>query len=463
MRAAIALAACGMLAAQSIDRTKPPETGPLRDFKLPATTDGTLPNGFKVVLVEDGRYPMVELRLGFFAGSRYDPADLPGLSETVASLVVEGTASRTARQFAEESAAIGAGISASSSSDSLIVTANSPSAQFGALLELIADMAVNASFPESEVRLRKQNRLEELKDQRSQPDVLANEKLHHVVFGRHPYSKTLPTEASIGKLDRAAILKFRDAYLRPNNAAMVLVGRFENTKTVWRMLEQKFGKWERKDPPTESKAEIPEPARSISLVDRPGSVQADIQMARVAIPRTHADWFPLVVANSILGGGTSSRLFNDVREKRGFAYNVHSEAEALRDSGIAGALMQVRNEVAEPAIRAMLEHFEKMGSERVTAQELSDVKNYLSGTFVLGLAKPSGVADQLLKTRLNGLTNAYLETYVDKIRRVEPDRIQAVSKKYFDPSRASIVVVGDAKAIKAAVEKVGPVTMDEAR
>ena len=102
-----------------------------------------------------------------------------------------------------------------------------------------------------------------------------------------------------------------------------------------------------------------------------------------------------------------------------------------------------------------------MGTERVSAEELSNVKNYLSGAFVMSLTKPSGVADQLVRTRLNGLTNQYLETRVDKIRRVEPDQIQSVAKKYFDPAKLAVVVVGDAKTVKGSLEKTGPVKLEK--
>lgn len=451
----------GLCAAQTMDRTKPPETPPLRDFQLPPTQDGTLPNGLKVVLVEDSRYPMVELRIGFQAGSQYDPPAIPGLSEATAALLDEGTPTRDARKIAEDTAGIGAEISTGSDSDFLTVSAYAPYEHLARLMELVSDIVLNASFPESEVRLRKENRLQELADQRTQPDVLADEKLSQVVFAGHPYERSLPTEKAIQAMTRADLVKFRDRHLAPNNAVLVLVGPFENTKPIWQMLEARFGKWTRREVPDSAKLAKDAAPRSITLVDRPGSVQANVMVGRIGVSRTSPDYYPLLVADAILGGGTSSRLFNDIREKQGFAYHVSSHAQPFKDTGLVMGQMQVRNEVVEPAVKGLLGHFEAMGAQRVSAEELSNVKNYLSGAFVMSLTKPSGVADQLLRTRLNGLTNQYLETRVDKIRRVEPDQIQAVSKKYFDPSKLAVVVVGDAGVIRGALEKTGPVKVEK--
>lgn len=141
-----------------MDRTKPPQTPELPPYKLPPVFETKLPNGLAVLLVEDGRFPIVTARLGFQAGSKYDPKDLAGLSETAGALLTEGTIHRTARQIAEETAAIGGSLHADASADSLVLAGNSLSENLPVLLELMADVARNASFPDDEVALRKQNR-----------------------------------------------------------------------------------------------------------------------------------------------------------------------------------------------------------------------------------------------------------------------------------------------------------------
>src|SRR5437764_8112865 len=175
------------LSAQTIDRTKPPETPPLPAFHLPALYETKLPNGLSVVLLQDARFPLVTVRLAFQAGSRFDQAGLPGLAEATASLLTDGTKSRTSRQIAEEMASIGGSINAHESPDTLTISASSLSENTRKLLEMGADRAPNANFTPHEVKLYKENRLQHLIEQRSQSEFLATEKLDEVVFGANPY------------------------------------------------------------------------------------------------------------------------------------------------------------------------------------------------------------------------------------------------------------------------------------
>ena len=184
-----------------------------------------------------------------------------------------------------------------------------------------------------------------------------------------------------------------------------------------------------------------------------------MHIGRVGVPRTSPDYFPLVVGNTILGGGTSSRLFNDIREKQGYAYSVYSHQTPLKDAGVFGAAMQVRNEVVGPAISSMLSEMNGMAKERVPASELTDVKNYLSGVFVLRLQTQDGLASQLAGVKAIGLPVDYLEKYTTRIRSVEPDQVQSVAKKIIAPDESAIVVVGDAGQIRPALEKFGKVNV----
>ncbi|MEZ5400752.1 MAG: pitrilysin family protein [Bryobacteraceae bacterium] len=462
--AVVAFSLAATLAAQTqIDRTKPPETGPLADFKLPPFEEKTLPNGLRLMLINDTRYPMIEVRLGFQAGDKYDPAGMEGLSETVAALLKEGAGKRNSRQVAEELAAIGGDLNANSTADFLMVAGYALSEYTDRLLDLTSDFVRNPTFAEDELRLRKQNRIEELKVERAESETLAAERLHEILFAGHPYANALPTPSTIEKISRDDLAKFRDRFFVPNNGVLAVIGPIGDTSAFAKKLSARFGDWKKGTPPAAPPAKFPEAKGGTTLVDRPGSVQADIMIGRVAVGREHPDYFPLYVGNAILGMGASSRLFENIREKQGFAYHSSSHITPRKDVGYVESQTQVRNEVIGPALTALEGEFRRMGSERLTAGELSAVKNYLSGNFVMSLATPTGVANQLINTRLNGLPNSYLETYVDKIRRVEPDQIQKTAAKYLDPSKASIVVVGDASQIAEPMKKLGEVNVEKAR
>jgi len=158
-----------------------------------------------------------------------------------------------------------------------------------------------------------------------------------------------------------------------------------------------------------------------------------------------------------------SRFFNDIREKQGFAYSPYSELTPRKDTATFMGVMQVRNEVVQPAIQSMLAHMMRIGKERATAEELSAAKNFIAGAFVLRLETQDGLTGQLYNTLIAGLPITYLENYVTRIRQVEPDQIQKVAAKYFDPSRAVIVVVGDAAKIQPALGKFGAVEVVTAK
>ena len=330
------------------------------------------------------------------------------------------------------------------------------------LLEMLADVARNATFPEEEVQLHKKNRKQSLLAQRAEPDFLADEKLNEVIYGPHPYSRIAPTMEALDRLDVKALATFRDTYLAPNNAFLILLGRIPPRAEALKLATERFGSWQKKDVPASPLPQPPESARQMHVIDRPGSVQADIQIGRLAVTRAHQDYFPLVVGAMILGQGPASRMFNNIREKHGFAYDAHSELDAKKELGTFTAVTQVRNEVIEPAMKALLEELEGMAKQPASAEELSNAQNFASGLYVLSLETQEGLAGQLSMLKILGLPYEYLENYTKRIRAVEPAQITAVAKKYILPDKAAMVVVGDAAKIGKALEKLGKVTITKA-
>jgi predicted Zn-dependent peptidase len=188
-------------------------------------------------------------------------------------------------------------------------------------------------------------------------------------------------------------------------------------------------------------------------------VQADIHVGRLAPTRLSPEFFPLSVGNSLLGGGANSRMFKNIREKEGFAYDAHSQYDTHRDSGDFQAVTEVRNEVLEPALKAVIDELDHMASTPVPGEELTGVKNYMSGLYLLRLETQEGVIGQLTTIKALGLPDSYLETYVTRVRSVEPGQIQSAAKQYMAPADAAIVVVGDASKIGEVLKKFGPVTV----
>jgi zinc protease len=419
--ALLAIATLG-LSAQTVDRTKAPDSPPIPSYKLPPVFQTKLPNGLAIEIVEDARFPLVTARLNFMAGSKFDPPAAPGLAEAVASLLTEGTKTRNSRQISEETDAVGGGLGASAGADSLTVVGSALSENLPKILDLLADVSINANFPAGEVNLFKQNRIQSLKQAHSQPTFLAAEKMAQLVYGSSPYAHIAPTPDSVQKLDGKALAQFRDTYLVPNNATLILIGKLPARADLMSLVTKQFGAWQQKPVPAAPKIETPAAKRQIVLVDRPGSVQADIHVGRSAPVRTSSEFFPLSVSSNILGGGSNSRMFQDIRERDGFAYDAHTEYATNRDAAMISGVTQVRNEVIEPALKEVLAELDKLATTKVESPELTNVKNYMAGLY-----------------------------------------LQAVAKKYLATGQSAIVVVGDASKIGDALKKFGEVTIVKAQ
>jgi zinc protease len=450
------LLSTALLLCADVDRTKPPVTPPIPDLKLPATEEFQLDNGLKVVIARDPRFPLTTIRLAFLAGSKYDPKESPGLASHLASLLNQGTATRSARQIAELSADLGGQIAATAGEDTLTLAGGCLSENTGDFLALLADVAQNASFPEDEVQLEKQNSLQVLRAERSQPDYLARETMHAKLFADHPYSHIGPTEKSIAQLDKKSVEAYRDSYLVPNNAYLVLVGRLPASAPLRKLVTAQFGKWQKKDVPAYHPPALPANRKQLVLVDRPGSVQANIISAHLGPNYSSPEFFPLAVGNVILGGGANSRLFGDIREKRGFAYDAHSSTTSMQETGYVSAVTQVRNEVVEPAMQALNDDLSAMAKENVSALELSESKGSYAGRFILRLERQSALADQLAIMQTQKLPKDFLQLFTTHVRSVEPEQIRATGK-YWSPADATVVVVGDAQKIQKSLEKYGDV------
>jgi predicted Zn-dependent peptidase len=442
------------LFAQTLDRTKPPDSPPAKSYKLPPVSETKLPNGLTVIPAEDARFPLVTLRLAFLAGNKRDPRDLPGLAGVVAAMLTQGTKTRTYQQIAEELDDMGGVMNAASGADAITIEGSVLSENAAKLLALMSDAARNSTFPENELALQKQNRKQTLAVQHGQPGFLANEEYRKLLFGDQPYAHIGPTAASIDKMDQPTLAGFRDAWLVPNNAYLIVVGKF-NRADMLKAITAQFGSWQQKPVPAWQAPAPPPAQRQLVLVDRPGSVQADVRMGKISPTYRDGEFFPETVGSLIEGGGPSSRLFLDIREKRGYAYDVHTEVAGLADAATFSVVTQLRNDIAADGLQGIIDHLDRMAKEPVTAQELTDAKAYASGTFVLSMEPQRGLADRLVQIRVLDQPKDYLDSYITRIGSVEPDQILTAAKKIMAPADDAIVVVGDAAKIQESLNKIG--------
>jgi zinc protease len=403
----------------------------------------TLSNGLSLVVVEDNRLPLISYRLAFRVGGAFDPPDLPGLTDLLAGLLPEGTESKTSKQIADEIARMGASLSAGATSDYTIVAASTLSQFDEAVLALLAEVALEPSFPENEVSLAKQNTKESLRQQRAQPSFLASEMVARVMFGNHPYSVVAPTPESIDRSSRDEFVKFHRSKLVPNNAVLIVVGDVRYDE-VLRQAESLFSTWQRGE---EFVSNFPAPpvrtSRQAYLVDRPGSAQSNIVIANSGITRTSPDYFPMMLMHTVLGANASSRLFMNLREDKGYTYGAYSTLDARRTAGTFRVTAEVRTPVTGDSLKEFFYELNRIRSEPVAEKELADAKSYLTGVFPIRLETQEGLTDQLVQIKMLNLPNDYLQMYRDRVQAVTTEEIQRVALKYVKPDEAALIVVGD--------------------
>lgn len=433
--------------------------------KLPKAVEVVLDNGLTVMILEDHRFPVVNMNLQMSgAGPIFDPADKPGLANLTSQMLREGTKTRNSRQIAEEIDKLGATLGANSGfgSTAASVNASGLSDNFDQWFGLMADMLMNPSFPADEFGKLKQRQKTALMQQRTQPNFLSQERFRRVVYGTHPAAVFSTTPAVLDSLTPEMLAAWHRERYVPQNAILAISGDVKASEVIAKLKTALAG-WKRTDY-KETLPPHPKPATEgkIYLIDRPNSVQSTITMGNIAIDRRHADYIPVVVMNSIVGGGASARLFLNLREEKGYTYGVYSSFTPLKYPGPWSAGGDVRTEVTEGAMTEFMRELNRIRDEKVPMDELEEQKRSVVAGFALSLESATDLLNYSIIRKLYGLPDDYWETYPAKIMAVTADDVQRVARQYVNPQTQQIVVVGDAKKIKSILEKFGTVVVFDA-
>ena len=429
---------------KAVSKRSAPASLPPVPFNISKAFRTTLDNGLRVVIFENARLPLVSYRLAFNSGDIDDPADAIGLTSATAALLTEGTEKYSSRELAEKIERLGASLSASASDDFTVISGSALALYSSELLQLIAEITFKPTFPENELDLYRRNMIENLKFQRSQPSYLAGEQTARLVYQQHPYARVSPTAADIEKLTERMLSSHHDRAFVPNNAIMIVVGDVERDE-VLAEIDELFGEWEgRDDRRTEHPSPAPLGSAQLIIVDRPGSAQANIVLSNLAIKRDDPDYFAVLVMNQVLGAGASSRVFMNLREEKGYTYGAYTRVDAKRLAGDFEATAEVRTAVTGDSLKEFFFELRRIRDEDVTADELADAKNFLTGVFPIRAETQEGLTNLILTQELYGLPEDYLQTYRENVAAISVDDVRRVANKYIHPDKLAIVIVGDA-------------------
>lgn len=432
--------------------------------QLPRPVVVKLPNGLTVVLLEDHKLPTVAFTMMIRPGQLADPDDLPGLASFTASMLREGTTTRSSEQIATQIDSLGASLNASAAFGSgyLSVNASGLAPDADKILDLMSDVALHPTFPDGELAQFKQREESSLEERLSNPGFLANQALRKALYIEPPLSVASPTKDSIGKVTSADLKKFHDQHFTPGNTIFGVTGDFK-AADMQALIAKYFGAW---TGAAEAPISLPEAATSepskIILVDRPSSVQTYIIAGTRTIRRTDPDYYSLVVMNDVLGGGPQARLFLDLREEHSYTYGAYSAASTNLYPGDWHGYAAVRTPVTDGSMTQFLYEYKRISSEAVPASELDDVHRSIIAGFALSLEQPSQVLDSWMLVQYYGLPQDYWDKYPDRISAIDAGAVQAAAKKYIDLAHMQWVAVGDREQIEDVLKKYGPVTVVDA-
>lgn len=426
-------------------------------FRLPAWVERKLGNGVRLYAMEYHELPLVDLEVVVAAGAALDPPGREGLADLVADLLRKGTATRSAREIADAVDFAGGSLSASADQDAARVSAEFLSRDADLALDLLLETLTRPAFAPEEVDRIRSETINELKAVRENPGLLASRRFIELLYGDHPYGHPNPGwEKTVGAITTEDVRRFYQSHYTPDNTIVVAVGDFKAEEMLGR-LESRFSSWSGR---AAARREVPEPeapaARAVYLVDKPDATQSQIRIGGIGIRRTDPDYPVLHVANTILGGGFTSRLVEEIRVNRGLSYGASSRFYPLVQNGPFLINTFTKNETTLQTVKVALEVLEGFRRDGPKEDEMDKARKYLKGAFAISHQSPDSLADALGDIAFYGLPRDYYDTYLDRIAGVTAADVRRVLPRFpFD--RALIVVLGQAGAVRKDLETLGPV------
>jgi predicted Zn-dependent peptidase len=438
----ILLAVSPFFVTAQVDRSKQPVPGKAPVINIKDSEVFRTDNGITVILSENHKLPRVSFDLVMGSDPRMGKA---GLSDMAGSLIMSGTSNRTKDQLDKEVDYIGASLSADNSS----ITLSCLTKHVTKGLDLMSDVLLNASFPESEVeRIRKQNQ-NNLTSTKSDAASMATNATVKVNFPNHPFGEVM-TEESLNSITREDIINYYKSNFTPNGSYLVIVGDITKEEAK-KMVESYFGSWKGGEV---FKSDLgngkPANGNQVFFVKKPGAVQSVVYITfPMKIKTGDKDQLALSVLNGILGGGGfGTRLFQNLRENKAYTYGCYSTLNVTENGSWMSAGGNFRNAVTDSAIIEILKEFAVITTDLVKDDELSLTKSSMSGGFARSLERPQTIARFALNIIKNKLDQDYYKSYLQRLDAVTKEDVLAMAKKYFTAKNCNIIVVGNEEIVE---------------
>jgi zinc protease len=454
---AAALFAAEAALAQAVEKEAPPPPGLPKNFSLPEIRRFDLPNGMQVRLMQYGNIPKATIRLVAQTGNIDEDADHVWLANVTGEMIQQGTRTRSAEEIATQLALMGGALNVDVGMNQTTIGTDVFSESAASAVSLIADIARNPRFPETELVRIRNDFLRKLSIERGSPQSVTQEKIMQLFYPSQPYGRSFPTPEVLQGYTLDQIRGFYDRNFGAARSRMYVVGRFDEA-AIEHAIRRDFAGWKAGVPPAEP-AVNPISRPGVYLIDRPGAVQSTmlIGLPVAGVGPSTPDYRPLMVANAVLGGTFMSRITWKLREKNGYSYSPVSYV-AVRPRGAYWVEdADVATNVTGASIREIIAEIDRLRTEAPSEADLRGIQNFLAGQFVLFNSSRSDIAGNLASLDTYGVGEDYLRNYVRSIYAVTPADVLRMMQKYIDPAKLAIVVAGDRKAIEEQLRPFGTI------
>ncbi|HEX6219378.1 MAG TPA: pitrilysin family protein [Sphingomicrobium sp.] len=438
------------------ERQAPPAPGREAAISLPQPAESRLANGMRLVAARTGQVPLATLSVVMRGGSSVDPRAKAGRSALAAGIADKGTTTRSADEIAVGLEQLGATLSQNSLQDGTVLSVTAPATTLNAAAAILSDIVRNATYPEAEFQRERKRTLDGLSVALKDPGQLASMLTSPVAYGSAPYGN-VATPTSVAGLTRADLDEYRRTWWRPELATVVVSGGIDPAaaKTI---AEQNFGTWSASGAAPSLPDELAgatAPGRTV-VVDLPGAGQAAVYAVARGLERSDSTFYNAQIANSVLGGSSTARLFNEIRVKRALSYGAYSGLTSARDEGLLLASSQTKNESAAEVAKVFLDELARIASEPLDAELVRNRQTYLAGSFQRDMETSSGFNGAIASGLLRGIEPKDVLAYTANIRQTNGPAATAAIARLLKPDSVSLVIVGDSAKFIDALKAIRP-------
>ena len=444
-----------------IEQDEPPPPLDSNEFNFPTITETVMDNGLEVVVIEQPNMPIISLDVYLAGGSTAQPKDMPGTAGITGYLISRGTETRSAQDIAGAIEQVGGAVNSVGSSDYLQLGVFGLIEDKDLAFDLLADMTLNANFPENEFEREQAEWISSLEAALAQPGTVARRIFDNRLYSSEHGYGNLYTVDSLEAITHDDIVAFYESRRHPDNAVLIIAGAI-TTDEALAYAEKHFADWQGSAEAISYPALPENSGQQILLVDRPGSTQATFRIGNIGIQGASMDYFPARVMNHVLGGTFSSRLVQNIREEKGYTYAIGSAFSYPADIGYFRVSADVRNDVVALALEEVFAEIERIQTETLTDEELNDARDGIVGEWVFGLETYQDFVETVASYKIRGVELDRLNRWLGHIKDVTKEDVLQLANDYIHPEDFIIVVVGDAGEIQEQLETLGEVTVLEA-